>query len=277
MKTPQPPPRRDRRKEALISRLGVLSLLFLAPRFLAAQPAKPGPDADEQGRAIALELTSLEPGQSVTNTGTLTIRDKNRSTVKVPVSVAITPGKDGWQTIYETTTDDPRHAAKLIVHHSPGKPGRYELAKSAEATAGGANPVPLPATGLMVPFAGSDFWVADLGLEFLRWPKQRLLKTELRRSQSCNVLESVNTDTNATGYVRVVSWIDIDTGGIVEAEAYDSAGKQLKHFKPVSFQKLDGRWEVKEIEIRNKQTGSQTRLEFDLLASGKRTGSPAAN
>ena len=116
----------------------------------------------------------------------------------------------------------------------------------------------------MMPFAGSDFWLADLGLEFLHWPGQRLLKKEMRRGQSCNVLESVDTQPAAGGYSRVVSWLDIDTGGIVHAEAYGAQNNLLKEFDPKEFKKVNGRWELREMEIRNVKERSSTRLEFNL-------------
>ena len=62
----------------------------------------------------------------------------------------------------------------------------------------------------------------------------------------------------------MLSWIDKESDGILEAEAYDINGKLLKVFEPKSFKKVDGQWELQEMEIRNVQTGSRTRLEFDL-------------
>ncbi len=112
--------------------------------------------------------------------------------------------------------------------------------------------------------AGSDFSLADLGLEFFHWPEQKVLKKEVRRSRGCTVLESTNPNPSANGYSRVVSWIDSETLGIVHAEAYDANGKLLKEFDPKSFKKVNGQWELQEMEIRNVQTGSRTRLEFDV-------------
>ena len=42
----------------------------------------------------------------------------------------------------------------------------------------------------MTPFAGSDFWVADLGLEFFHWPEQKVLPntTNLKRSRAYTVV-----------------------------------------------------------------------------------------
>ena len=92
----------------------------------------------------------------------------------------------------------------------------------------------------------------------------------MRRGRACKVLESTNPDLSSTnpfppiGYSRVVSWIDNESGGIVQAEAYDLNNKLLKEFAPKSFKKVNGQWELQEMEIRNVQAGSRTRLEFDL-------------
>ena len=120
----------------------------------------------------------------------------------------------------------------------------------------------------MTPFAGSDFWLADLGLEFLHWPGQRLLKKELRSSQSCYVLESKNPAPTTNGYSRIVSWLDIDSvrdagqAAIIHADAYDAHGKLLKMFDPKKLKKVNGQYQLQEMEIRNEQTRSHTRIEF---------------
>jgi hypothetical protein len=101
-------------------------------------------------------------------------------------------------------------------------------------------------------------------LEFFHWPQQKVLKREMRRSRDCTVLESTNPNPSTDGYLRVVSWIDNESSGIVQAEAYDAKNKLLKEFAPKSFTKVNGQWQLQEMEIRNVQTGSRTRLEFDL-------------
>ena len=119
----------------------------------------------------------------------------------------------------------------------------------------------------MIPFAGSDFWLADLGLEFFHWPQQKILpKTiNLKRGRAYTLLESTNPNPSTNGYSHVLSWIDQETGGILQAEAYDAQGKLLKEFEPGSFQKdVNGQRQLQEMDIRNVQTGSRTRLEFDL-------------
>jgi len=77
-------------------------------------------------------------------------------------------------------------------------------------------------------------------------------------------LESTNPAPVTNGYSRVVSWIDEDTLGIVEANAYDVNGKKLKDFYPKDFKKVNGQWQVQSLVMENLQTGSRSRLEFDL-------------
>ena len=116
----------------------------------------------------------------------------------------------------------------------------------------------------MTPFAGSDFWLADLGLEFFHWPMQRLWKREMRRGKACQVLESRPPEAWTNGYARVVSWIHTESGAVVQAEAYDARNKLLKEFRPTAVEKVNGAWQLKEMEIENVQTGSRTTLVFEL-------------
>jgi len=116
----------------------------------------------------------------------------------------------------------------------------------------------------MFPFADSDFWIADLGLEFFHWPDQKVLRHEGKRTRACAVLESTNPNPSPGAYSHVDSWIDNETLGLVHAEAYDASGKLLKVFDPKSFKKVNGQWELQDIEIHNVQTKSHTSIKFDL-------------
>ena len=83
----------------------------------------------------------------------------------------------------------------LRITQRPGVPNAYEMVTPLGT--GWSNPQAAAQRWVshsrVTPFAGSDFWaLADLGLEFLYWPEQRLIKKEIRRGQSCDVLESIN-------------------------------------------------------------------------------------
>jgi hypothetical protein len=144
------------------------------------------------------------------------------------------------------------------------KPNQYEVVESFGVVDTLNRVKSLPGTATMIAFVHSDFWVADLGLEFFHWPAQKVLKHEMRRGQACKVLENTNPAPSTNGYSRVVSWIDNDSGGIVHAEAFDAKGKLLKEFDPKEFKKVNGQWQLQEMEIRNVQTGSRSRIEFNL-------------
>ena len=99
---------------------------------------------------------------------------------------------------------------------------------------------------------------------YWHWPTQRLLKTEMRKGRVCQVLESIHPQPPTNGYSRVVAWLDKETGGPILAEAYGRDGRLLKEFSIRSFKKVEGRWQLEEMEIRDVRKRSRTRLEFDF-------------
>jgi hypothetical protein len=246
-------------------------LLLLLPLSLGAagwaQPAKPNPNADADGQALVADLLSKRPAPEFkTNQCFLSIRPpKNQGPRQlIPVRYRELVTEHSWTSIYETAPTNRQPVFRLILIRKPDAANEYRLAEAPDAAGLDAAEKPLSGSGTMVPFAGSDFWIADLGLEFLHWPTQRLLKKEMTRGQFCNVLESLAPAAQTNGYVRVKSWLDIDTGGVVYAEAYDAGGKLLKEFSPKGLKKVQGGWELEEVEIVNRPTGSRTRLHFDL-------------
>ena len=239
-------------------------LFFLAAAFTGFAENLPiaitdPAEAQAEGRAIVQEILSARPETSGALTGWFNIRTAAGARIRMPVKFETAITATNWTTVYETSasTNDPV-SRRLAIEHSPGSPNRYDLEFDDQRAAPGAE--------TMYPFARSDFWLADLGLEFFHWPEQRVIRKEIRRSRSCKVLESVNPQPATNAYSKVISWIDRESHGIVQAEAYDAGGKLLKEFAPKSFKKVNGQWLLQEMEIRNVQTGSRTRLEFDLAA-----------
>ena len=233
-----------------------------------AEGLAPSPDAVE-GAALAAELRTSRPGNSFTNSATLRLRDAagRRSSVPVTIRTLVPEGAADWHVVYEA------RAAKgtetlTITHHADRAPS-YELARAA-ADAPAAAPRALVAGETSEPFAGSDFWVCDLGLEFLHWPEQRTVrrdKPEMRKGRPCRILDSIRPATAGNGYVRVRSWIDLDHKQPLIAEAYDPAGKLVKEFSVGSVKKVDGVWQLKDMEITGERDGTVTKLEFDLTVA----------
>lgn len=211
--------------------------------------------AEREGRELARQLRDARPDAGFTNTGTLVIRTskKERNTIRFSSRVVVTG--TSWTSLYEAT-DGTNNFSTFSVEHQPDLPSSYRLDQTNL----------LATSQTTLPFAGSDFWLADLGLEFFHWPVQLLTRKEIKRGEACSVLESRDPTPPAGGYSRIVSWIDNDTGGILLAEAYDARGKLLKEFRPTEFKKVNGQWELKEMEMENVQTGSRSTLIFDLKA-----------
>jgi hypothetical protein len=220
-------------------------------------------EAIRQGQELVAQLRRLQP-DPLTNTGVLRIRDRDRREREFAVRLAIYPTASNTVSRYEAR--DVRESGawhRLEIVYQPDSSNGYFLAVPA-ADGGEGEQKALAGGQTMVPFAESDFWVADLGLEFLRWPSHRLVRKEMRRGQATSVLECTNPEAGGGAYSRVVAWIDTDTGGIVHADAYDSSGKLLKQFSPTHFQRIEGAYQVRQIEMRNRQTGSRSLLEFHL-------------
>lgn len=240
--------------------LALLCWGILSAATAQGEPATP----DTEGAKLAARLLALRPAESFTNSGVLQLRDAQGKRREFPVALATTVTATNWSNRY-TAPGITNTVGALLIVHAENRPNQY-FQPLAASGATQAQAEPLPAAAVMSPFAGCDFWLADLGLEFLHWPGQRILKTEMRRGESCRVLESSNPQPAPGAYSRVVSWVDIDTGGIVHADAYGSDRKLLKVFEPKKFQKVNGRWEVKSLEIRNERADTRTTLLFDLPA-----------
>ena len=214
---------------------------------------------------LADRLRSAEPDETSEVHGTLIIHD-GKVVTQVPVICRVvlkggTCRKQCMSDFFPTTS---MGAEKLIVIHSTNGPNQYLYAHSARP--GGELPKlePLPPAEADISLAGSDFTLADLGLEFLHWPQQARLPDETKLGQACNVLESRNPD--AREIVRIRSDIDQETGGLLIATGYDAGGHVIKEFSlsGSSFKKVNGHWRLEKMEIRNHKKRSRTELKFDI-------------
>jgi len=218
------------------------------------------------GMKLARELVELQPAEETFMSGLFTIKRRGQETVPMPVRIRVLPREDKWFAFYRLPAAPANRPNTYCITHfrngtnlySAGISGSDNAAALMEAVRSGT-------VSAASPLADTDFTLGDLGMEFLHWPEQRLLKTEMKRSRLCRVLESqAGTTGTPLGYTRVVSWIDNETGGIIQAEAFDAAGKTVKEFELNSFKKVAGRWQLEEMEIRNITAKSRTRLTFDL-------------
>ena len=235
--------------------------------LLVALALKAGTDdglseSERKGQVLAAKLRSLAPATNAELRGVLNIR-KADEIVQVPIITRIVSGSPIWEGIYETDPPDKKAAEKLVIQHHADQPNDYLFTPDKAA----APPAKVTGPQLATAFGGSDFWILDLGMEFLSWPGQRVIKKDpplMRLSRPCDLLECTTPNPIPGGYARVLAYVDKETGGLIQAEAFDSAGKLLKEFSVRSVKKIRGQPQLKEIQIRNTKTKSRTRLDFDL-------------
>jgi hypothetical protein len=237
-----------------------ITLLLLCPALLRAQPNVYN-DTKGEGKALVEDLLSRMPKENTEVLGLLKIRRPDQEIIEIPVKMTTRLEQDGWSDMYESQPALGHPGEIFIVKHHANKPNEYLLGVKKSATdVPKLNPI--PPLYLFQPFAHSDFSYADLGLEFLHWPSQKIVKKEMRKGRSCRVVESINPNPVPGAYRRVLSWIDFETSGIIRAEGYDFNDRLLKEFSIRKVDRDEGR--LKEIEIRNEQTDSRTRLEFNF-------------
>jgi hypothetical protein len=241
--------------------LTVTLLLTCSPLSAQLDHTLPPAEQAEAGLALAEKWRDAVPAENAEYTGALKVRTSDDQTETIPITFRIIVGTTNWQTIYQVAATAKTPAQKLTIIHTSGKPNEYILATAKPGEAA-AQPVRLTAEQATVAFAGSDFWLVDLGLEFFHWPTQRLIRTEMRKGQVTKVLESVNPHPN--GYSRVVTWLDKESGAPILAEAYDRNDKLLKEFSIKSVRKVKGQYQLQEMQIRNVRTKSRTRIDYDL-------------
>jgi hypothetical protein len=248
---------------------GLVTLILFLAMSATAETTNTLSDAEIQGRQLAQQLCDARPADNVA--GFLKIRDAKGKHTEIPVRFAVIITETNWVSIFEGIDNNLASGEKLRIIHQESQPDQYAVVHVCQSEETFSN---LDTWGVQafsekemtMPFSQSDFWLCDLGLEFFHWPAQKVLPktTNLKRGREYTLLESTNSGPPTNGYSRVLSCIDKETGGILEAEAYDTKGELLKVFEPKSFKKVNGQWELQEMEIRNVQTGSRTRLEFDL-------------
>lgn len=235
----------------------IASVILLAAIDATAETTNTLSKAEIEGRELAQQLCNARPSENITNSAVLKIRDAKKHWQEIPVrfQIAVVDAEpSSWEACYETTGTN---QVQLTISRAANRPNRYRLLTNGE-------PAGLRGSETDVPFAGSDFWIGDFGLEFFSWPGQKILKKEFHDNCASIVLESKNPHPSTNGYSRVVSRIEEESGGVMEAKTYDTTGRLLKDFYVKSLKKVNGHWQVELVIMDNVQTGSRTRLEFDL-------------
>src|SRR5258706_9853289 len=153
----------------------------------------------ELAREFVQELLALRPETNSSVKGVMKIRDAKGKTTKIPLKCEVTVYTTHWLNNYTAfrNFEGLIRAEGLSIDHTNNLAnGYFHPYGFVSGTEKGQDlrwrqVTYLPTAG-ETPFANSDFWLADLGLEFLHWPEQHMTKKEMRRGQFCKVIESTN-------------------------------------------------------------------------------------
>jgi hypothetical protein len=104
----------------------------------------------------------------------------------------------------------------------------------------------------------TDVSYEDLSLRFLYWPKATVEGEQTMVLQKCWIVK-VEPGSADSQYGSVKLWIAKNSGALMQAEAFNPAGKFVRRFKVVSGQKTDdGLWILKEMRIEWVNPGQST-------------------
>lgn len=253
--------------------LAVLSFGILVGRVARAQDLA----GQARGMAIAEELREQQPEVGFTNTAVLRQRDERGRRIEIPLVIQASVGEANWTIRYQAQLSSGQKEV-LEVYFAIDSPPHYErwwIATDGEEL----NREKLKPGETSVPFAGSDFWICDLGLEFIHWEDQRWVRRERSNGRTCDAIDSLapagsvsltnRADGSAGAYASVRSWVDADYRALLRAEAYNDDRILIKEFSVGSFKKVktaDGgdSWMLRDIRIRDARRDRRTELIYDL-------------
>lgn len=253
-------------------RLGLLlvSISILGRITLRAED-DPFPTGPEAGRKLAAELRAIKPEGEDHWHGVIKVFGREHKVPPVPIKSDVTLSETNWTVTYVTAPTDTNLAQKFVIVFSTNGPNRYSYARADKPGTAPGEPKEISAAEADIPIGGSDFWLSDLGLEFLHWPDQMRLRGDIHSGRGRYVLVSTNPHPRKGGYSSVKTWIDKESNQPTQAEAFGT-GKTNTVVKSFSLEKLaknaDGNYQVKEMDIIGPGK-FWSRLEIDVEAGKK--------
>jgi hypothetical protein len=115
---------------------------------------------------------------------------------------------------------------------------------------------------------GTDISYEDLSLRFLYWQNAAVEDEQSILLRKCWVVRVAPPANSDSQYSRVTLWVDKESGALMQAEAFDRAGKFARRFKVISGQKIDGAWYLKQMRIEAPASGGKGKTPTYLEVEG---------
>ena len=97
---------------------------------------------------------------------------------------------------------------------------------------------------------GTGLTYEDISMQFLYWPRAKVVGEETLVMQSCYKIE-MHPLRKGTAYGVVRLWVDKANGAILQMEGFDASGRLVKRFAVKSGQPYKGQWFLKTMRIEN--------------------------
>lgn len=244
------------------------ALAALAAASGAAQQAPGGGDALDaapavevaaptDGREVMRRATSIFPSEPLELFGALIVRKQSGVMVKeLPFSMAINWGASPATATCAIMDAFGRNLSQLSVTRD--KSGHMALAL---ADGDGS---PLPPPSLSAQLYGTDISWLDLTFAYMWWEDATLVGSETYKGVLCDIVES-RPPAPIDGCAAVRLWIDRKHGFLRQAEQFDENGARVRWLWVASVGKINGRWMIRNLEVKRPGTGIQTKLHIDDL------------
>ncbi len=113
----------------------------------------------------------------------------------------------------------------------------------------------------------------DLALNFLYWPRPKLLGTDTVKLRKAWKIE-IQAPKGKSQYGVARIWIDQQSGAALRIEAYNAQGRKVKAFEMISAKPVDGRWMLKtmRVDVYDPASGrvvDEQRTHLEVLGSAK--------
>lgn len=251
-----------------LKRIWIYSLLVVFSQLvlsIQAQEKTVGPTPEMVlGRQLAWAQRDMAPESDRELDGWLKLRDERGRRTEIPFRLQVKIDGLFWESIYHAPGNAVRPTERVRIRRHPTEGAMYWKSIGEEIDFQAAT-----VDQRYGSFSGTDFYPADLGLEFFYWEDQVWEGSERRKGRMCDVVISRPSPNDNSLYSKVKSWIDHETQGLLAAEAYDEDGKEWKAFSIRRFKKVDGVWRLREMEILDQKKDTRTRIEFDLAFVGE--------
>ena len=216
------------------------------------------------GRRILAAVRRNLPREPLLIEGSLLVR-KRRGFVlsEIPFQMRLEWGAAPPRAVYTVGDAFGGEQERLTVLRDAGKGARFTYMR-------GDPPAPAPLPDLEAPIRDTALSWVDLTLSFLWWTDAQRVGTEDVRGRPCHVLDvqPAGAGPDDGAYARVRLWIDRKLLMLLQAEAFDEAGRAIKRLWIDSFKKVDDRWMIKDMDVQGPSDVRRTRLTvYDVSAA----------